>query len=91
MTYPAFLFGSLISLLLGALFHFIFGGDLRKLLLYLIVGWVGFWVGHSIAGQFSWFFIEFGVIHLGPAIIGAIVFLWITYQLSLDDSHLQTN
>lgn len=89
MTYPAFLFGTLISLSLSAFFHFIFGGDLKKLLLYLIVGWVGFWAGHSIANQFSWFFLEFGVIHLGAAIIGEIIFLWIAYQLSLDNPHSQ--
>lgn len=84
MTYPAFLFGSLVSLLIGAFFHFIIGGNLKKLLFYLIISWIGFWVGHSIASQFGWFYFELGVIHLGPAILGSIALLWIGYQLSLD-------
>ena len=46
MTLPAFLFGVLISTLMGALFHLWKGGTLFDLLIDVVVSLVGFWLGH---------------------------------------------
>jgi uncharacterized membrane protein YeaQ/YmgE (transglycosylase-associated protein family) len=80
------LFGFIISTLLGSLFHLVRGGSAGRLLLYLILGWAGFWLGHILAQQFDWTFATFGPLHLGPAVIGSLVFLAVGYWLSLNSS-----
>ena len=51
MTLPAFILGVALSTLIGAAFHFWRGGSLGRLLLYLVLGWVGFWIGHGTIPQ----------------------------------------
>lgn len=75
MTTPAFLLGALIASLLGALFHLARGGGLGRLVLYLVLAWVGFWAGHFLANSTGWTFLSIGPVHTGLAILGAILFL----------------
>lgn len=84
MTFPAFVFGSFIAFLLGSLFHLILGGDFKKLILFLITSWVGFWIGDFSGKQLGMWFIKIGLINLGFAIIGSTVFLAIVYWLGMD-------
>ena len=83
MTLPAFIFGVVISTFYGAAFHFWKGGGAGRLLLYLILGWVGFWIGHLVAGFLNWSFDSLGALHFGTATVGAFLFLAIGYWLSL--------
>lgn len=83
MTLPAFLFGFLISSLLGSLFHLWRGGSLGRLLLYLVLAWAGFWAGHFLAEMSKWTFGSVGPLHMFFAIIGCLFFLLIGYWLSL--------
>jgi hypothetical protein len=83
MTLPAALLGVLISTLFGALFHLWRGGGIGRLILYLILGWAGFWIGHLIGTQFEWTFFSVGPLRLGVAILSSLVFLGIGYWLSL--------
>lgn len=83
MSLPTLLFGFLISTLLGAAFHLLRGGSAGRFLLYLILGWTGFWAGHFLAGYFGWTFGSLGPLHLGMAILVGLVFLGIGYWLSL--------
>jgi hypothetical protein len=83
MTLPALIFGVLLSSLYGAAFHLIRGGSLGRLLLYLILGWTGFWIGHFLAGQLGWTFASLGPLHLGMASLASIVFLVAGHWLSL--------
>ena len=48
MTFPAFIFGFLLAALCGAAFSFWRAEPVNKLILYLIVGEVGFWAGHFV-------------------------------------------
>lgn len=84
MTFPAFVFGTFFALLLGSLFHLIVGGDFKKLILYLITSWVGFWIGNFAGTQLGQQFIQIGLINLGFAIIGSVVLLAIIYWLGMD-------
>jgi hypothetical protein len=45
---PTITLGFIIATLLGALFHFILGGDVRRLALFLLSSWVGFGIGHLV-------------------------------------------
>jgi hypothetical protein len=83
MTLPAFLLGVLISTLYGTVFHFWKRGGLGRLLLYLVLGWLGFWAGHIFAGRMGWQFDSLGPLHLGAATLGSFLFLFIGYWLSL--------
>ena len=83
MTLPSLLFGILVSTLYGALFHVIRGGGAGRLSLYLLLSWIGFWVGHLLGRQFHWTFVSVGPLNLGMATIGSVVFLGIGYWLSL--------
>ncbi len=83
MTLPSFLFGMLIATLLGAIFHFWRRGGLGRLLLYLLLSWIGFWAGHFFASRLGWTFDSLGPLHLGSAALGALVFLFLGYWLSL--------
>lgn len=83
MTFPAFILGFLISSVYGAAFHLWRGGNTNRLMLYLFLGWVGFWIGHTLANQFSITIASLGPVRLGYATLGSLVFLGIGYWLSL--------
>ncbi len=83
MTFPTLLLGVVISTLYGAVFHLWRGGNIGRLLLYLILGWVGFWIGHLIGNQFGWTFSSVGGLRLGMATLTSILFLGIGHWLSL--------
>jgi hypothetical protein len=73
MTLPALLFGFLVSTLLGAVFHLWKGGSLGRLVLYLLLSWIGFWAGHLLGSRLGWTFFSIGPLHLGMAmLVGAV-------------------
>ena len=83
MTLPSLLFGFLISSLYGAAFHLWRGGGAGRLLLYLLLAWIGFWGGHLLGNALGWTFLSLGPLRLGTATLGAAVALGIGYWLSL--------
>ena len=85
MTVPTVLLGTIIALLLGALFHLWRGGKAGRFLLYLILSIAGFWIGQWGAESLKLNFDKLGQIHLAIGILGSLVFLFIGYWLSLMD------
>lgn len=85
MTLPSFIFGMLISTLYGAAFHLLLGGNFGRLIFYILVGWIGFWVGQMLAAKLNWTFISLGPLHLGLATLSSFLFLLVGYWLSLVD------
>lgn len=83
MTLPAFLFGFLISTLMGAVFHLWKNGGFGRLLIYLVLAWIGFWAGHIVGGSLGLTFISIGPLHLGMAVLVGILTLFGGYWLSL--------
>jgi len=83
MTLPSLIVGLLISTLYGALFHLVRGGGPGRLLLYLLLAWIGFWGGHLLGSARGWDFLSLGPLRLGAATLGAIIALAIGYWLSL--------
>jgi len=83
MTIPALLFGIFLSTLYGAAFHFWRGGDKKRLILYILLAWVGFWLGQILGTKLGWSFAEVGSLNLGMATLGAAMFLAAGYWLSL--------
>ncbi len=75
MTFPAIFFGVVLSSAYGTAFHFWKGGSLNKLLLYVVLAWLGFWIGHILGGLVGWSFASVGPINTGMATLGSLVFL----------------
>jgi len=86
LTLPVFIFGSIFAFLIGSLFHLIFGGNFKKLLLYLLTSWLGFWVGDFLSKQIGLRFISVGLLNLGFSIIGSLLFLFIVFWLGMENS-----
>jgi hypothetical protein len=85
MTLPSFLIGIVISSLYGAIFHLWRGGGFGRLILYIILAWIGFWIGHFAGDALGWSFASLGPLHLGTATLGAVIMLLFGYWLSLID------
>jgi hypothetical protein len=82
MTIPALFFGLVLSSLYGAAFHLWKGGGLKKLLLFLILAWVGFWAGHLLAARLGWTFLALGPVNTGMATLGSALVLFVGDWLS---------
>jgi hypothetical protein len=76
MTLPAILFGIVLSSVYGTAFHFMKGGGLNKLILFVALAWVGFWTGHFVGGWVGWTFAAIGPLHGGMATLGSAIFLF---------------
>ncbi len=83
MTLAGFVFGMIVSSLYGALFHFWRGGSLGKLLLYLVLGWAGFWGGQIAVVTTGLRIWQVGPIYLGTATIFCALLLGLGYWLGL--------
>ena len=85
MTLPALLFGLILSAAFGAAFHFWKGGSLAKLILYIILASLGFWIGNYVGGLLKWSFAAIGPINIGMATLGSAILLFIGEWLSRVD------
>lgn len=72
---PTFVFALIVATLLGTLAHFIFGGDARRLALLLMVGWVGFALGHILGVAFRIDILNVGTLRLFAAVLGGCLLL----------------
>ena len=75
LTLPAILFGLMIALLYGAIYHLIRGGSIWRLFLYLGLSLFGFVTGHLIGLWRGWVWYPIGSINLGLSTVGSLVIL----------------
>jgi hypothetical protein len=75
MTLPIVVFGFLLSSFYGALFHLWKNGGVGRLILFLILSWIGFVAGQLIAQQLGWNFWTVGKLHIGMATLASALFL----------------
>ncbi len=83
MSIPTLFLGLVISTLYGALFHLWRGGNAGRLLLYLILAWLGFWLGQFAGNLLNVSFDTLGQLHIVTATLGSIIFLFVGNWLSL--------
>lgn len=74
-------FGILLASVYGALFHVIFGGPLKMVIIYVIAAWIGFLIGQFVGDLINFEFLKLGKIHLVSASIGAWLALLSTWWL----------
>lgn len=82
MPTPTLVFAAILATLLGAAFHFIMGGSLRRLLLYIWASWVGFGLGHFIGVFFGINALNVGTLRFFSAALGAIAALVAVWLLA---------
>ncbi len=75
MTTPAFFFSALIATFIGALYHFWKGGSGSRLVLMLVLSWIGFILGDLIARSIDFDFLMIGPISGGFGSLGSILLL----------------
>ncbi len=90
MSIPTLFLGLILSTLFGALFHLWRGGNSGRLLLYLLLSWIGFWIGQLIGNLLNATFDVLGQLHLLFATLGSLIFLAIGFWLSLVQSEPKT-
>ena len=83
MTIPSIIIGIVISSIYGVAFHLWRGGGFGRLILYIVLAWIGFWIGHLIGFNQNWTFASLGPLRLGTATVGAVITLGFGYWLSL--------
>jgi len=86
MTILAFILGSILAAIYGALYHLVRGGSGGRLFLYLVVGGVTFWFGHLVANITGLTFLSIGPIRTGLATLFTLIGLIAAEWLSAVDS-----
>lgn len=71
MTLPTILFGILLSTAYGAFYHLVRGGSLRRLALYMVLGWAGYWAGEWAGWALEWNFFQIGNMNAGMGTLSA--------------------
>jgi hypothetical protein len=82
MTLPTLLFGLLVALLYGAIYHLLRGGGFWRLLLFFSLSIAGFVLGHWIGIWRQWTFIPLGALNLGLSTLGSFILLAVGDWLS---------
>jgi len=78
------IFGLVIAVLIGALFHLWKDGGFWRLVLYLFSSILGFFLGHWLAGSFNLNLFNVGGLRLLGAAAGSILVLFLINWLSRD-------
>jgi len=77
MNITSYIFGCILALLFGALFHLWRGGGLGKLLLFLTLSLVGFFLGHLVFEHYKVAFMNVGGVQMAGGIVGSLIFLFL--------------
>ncbi len=72
---PILTFAFILATLFGAVFHLIFGGNARRLAVFLLFGWIGFALGHFVGIMFQVDLFNIGTLHVVSASLGALLSL----------------
>ncbi len=86
MTLPTLLFAFILATLYGAGFHLWQGGNARRLLLYLLAGWLGFALGHFVGEWLGIRLLAVGALNTFTATLGSAIALFAARLLALNES-----
>jgi hypothetical protein len=89
VTLHGFILGLTIASACAFLFHILRGGSLKRLAIYMISAWIGFFSGHLLGELINWQLLRLGSINLFPALLGTILSLVLTAVLVKPNSRSQ--
>ena len=75
MTIPSLLLGLIIATLAATIFHFIRGGNGWRLLLFIGLSLVGFFLMQWVSAVFDWSLLSVGALETGLGVVGSGLFL----------------
>lgn len=84
MPNPIFIFAFVLATMFGLAFHVIMGGNAKRMVLFIVTGWLGFLLGQYIGGYLGLTLFKIGVLHLLPASAGAIGLLILAHILTAE-------
>lgn len=90
MPDPVVTFAFIIATLIGAIFHFVVGGDARRLAIFLVAAWIGFGLGHALGNTLDIQLLMIGELRMFPATVGAMFALFIAFILTTSRSTQRT-
>lgn len=79
---PALLLSALLSTAYGAVFHLWRGGDVRRLMVFVVAAWIGFGVGQLLGALIGWPAGRIGEVHVVLASIGSLAALLVVNRPS---------
>lgn len=82
MTIATIALGFVISSLLGFFFHMWKDGGVARLVLYILLGWAGFWGAQALGNTLEWRFLNVGSLLVGLDVAGGLLFLIVGHWLS---------
>jgi hypothetical protein len=85
-TASGLILGFLLATAYGAGFHLLLGGPARRIILYLLVAWVGFALGHIVGDLLNLTLLRLGVLQLFSASVGSWLALIGSWWLAGDSS-----
>jgi uncharacterized membrane protein YeaQ/YmgE (transglycosylase-associated protein family) len=86
MTLPTLILAFALATVYGAGFHLWQGGGSRRLLLYLLAGWLGFALGHFVGEWLGLAFLRLGGLNAFTATLGSMVALFAARFLALKEN-----
>jgi len=91
MTIPSLVLGIFISLTIAVGFGFFRGSNPRQLLIYIVIGQLGFWFGHFFGQITNIIIFKTGPLLLGDGVLTEILFLLVSIWLSYAESYSEAN
>ncbi|MCA9969841.1 MAG: hypothetical protein KC425_06480 [Anaerolineales bacterium] len=82
----ALVLGFLLATAYGAGFHVLLGGPARRLLLYVLAAWLGFFLGHFLGDLLNIELLKLGALHLFSASLGSWLALITSWWLAAYDA-----
>ena len=90
MTIPSIVLGIFVSATIAVGFAFLRGANPTQLLIYIVVGQLGFWFGHLFGSMTNIIFIKFGPLLLGDGVLTEVLFLLVSVWLSYAESYSES-
>lgn len=82
MTVASYFLGFIVSSFMGFAFHLWKGGKIGRIVLYLILSWIGFWGAQILGTSIEMELFGVGDLLIGIDIFGALVVLFLGHWLS---------
>jgi hypothetical protein len=81
LTFPSFFFGLVVATFIGLGFHIWKNGGFFKIIINILLSWIGFFAGNFLGQQMDWEIWIIGPFHMGSAIFGSIMVLLLGHWL----------
>ena len=82
MSFPAIFLGLILATLAGAAYHLVRGGDVKRMLFFMGLAWIGFFAGNIFTETKGWLLWRLGELDIGFSLIGSFLVMGLADWLS---------